>query len=230
MEPITAGVLLSRTFMVFFRHFGIFMTITLLVNLPVFLIMRVTGQVMVFLGFIAGAMASCTIGYGVMQDFRGRRVEFGECLSVGFSTIPRVFVVSLLTGLATFAGFMALIIPGVMVSVMLSTAPVVAVMERLGGVDALARSARLTEGHRWQIFLLYVALSLLVVGPAVLFSAQAGDPDSVGDGSFSAGQILGEVAGTLGSALFATAPAVVYHALRTQKEGVDTATIASVFD
>ncbi|MCK6574976.1 hypothetical protein L6V77_28220 [Myxococcota bacterium] len=252
MEPITAGPLLSRTFSLFFRHFGPFTVITLLVNLPAILVtasvilsldradpsawqskLQFAERFSQYTGFITGALASGAISYGVMQDLRGRPVGFGECLSVGFGAMPRIIVISLLTGLATLAGFLLLIIPGVIVSVMLSTAPVVGVVERLGGVEALKRSASLTEGHRWQIFALYFVLGLLILAPSVLVGVMAGNPGATLDEVYATivqVSIIGDAAGVLVGALFATAPAVIYHALRTQKEGADTEAIASVFD
>jgi hypothetical protein len=252
MESIAAGPLLSRTFALFFRHFGAFTTISLLVNLPAMLVsawvilsldrgdptewqaqLTFAERFSQFTGFVTGALASGAITFGVLQDLRGKPTGFAECLSVGFSAMPRIIIISLLTGLATLAGFIALVIPGIIVAVMLSTAPVVGVIERLDGLDALKRSADLTSGHRWQIFALYFVLGLIILAPSLLVGSMANDPGETLDEIYATivrVTIIGDTAGVLVGGLFATAPAVIYHALRTLKEGADTESIASVFD
>jgi hypothetical protein len=106
------------------------------------------------------------------------------------------------------------------------------VVERLGALAALARSARLTRGRRWAIF--GVTITPLVVVYA-LYAATAMLLDIVAP-ELDASATVTLVRGTdyfisaLSSAYFAVQSTVLYYYLRREKDGVESGEVAHVFD
>jgi hypothetical protein len=115
----------------------------------------------------------------------------------------------------------------VVVSVLLvrwSLALPACVVEGLGVVDSLGRSARLTKGHRWKIF----GIILLVCAPLPAVTAILGAAMSWLGPAF---QYLGQfVLGVAWITSFNSVLTVIYHDLRVANEGIDSGQIASVFD
>jgi glycerophosphoryl diester phosphodiesterase family protein len=98
------------------------------------------------------------------------------------------------------------------------------VVEGLGLVDSLERSATLTKGHRWKIFGIIVLLCAPLPAATALFGAAM----SLFGPAF---QYLGQlVLGVAWIAGFNCVLTVIYHDLRIANEGLDGGQIASVFD
>lgn len=74
-------------------------------------------------------------------------------------------VVAVIVGAAMLLGSFVLVVPGVLAFVVWSLAAPVTVMERSGPAASLARSARLTRGHRWRI--LGVMLLIVIITVAI---------------------------------------------------------------
>lgn len=71
---------------------------------------------------------------------------------------------SMILGVAVLIGFLLLIVPGIFLSIIFGFALYIVLEERLSPIEALKESARLTKGHRWQIF----ALGAAIVGINIL--------------------------------------------------------------
>ena len=128
------------------------------------------------------------------------------------------------TFLAALAGI-ALVIPAFIVFTMLAVAPPACVVERLGPIKSLKRSARLTKGHRWKVFGLWLATigsGMIVQGVLVGVAVKIG--------GLPLGLLTQFLVGALWGAFYAILVVVAYHDLRVAKEGVDTDQIAAVFD
>jgi hypothetical protein len=85
--------------------------------------------------------------------------------------------VSILFGLATAVGFLLLIIPGLILTVIWSVVAPVTVLERPGVFAAFGRSRDLVRGNGWNVFgvIVLVFLSVLVVSiAAALLAASLG--------------------------------------------------------
>ena len=166
-----------------------------------------------------------TVLYGAFQQMQGKRFDLGESLKVGFSRIPALLGVGILVSLALFFGALLLVFPALMFLCAYYVAVPVCVIERPGIFRSLSRSRELTKGMRWQIFGLIAVVFVLaiVVGGLMLVVGRA-----VG------GQVAGTVAQfvwqSVASSFGAVLVAVVYHDLRTSREGVNVGEISSVFD
>lgn len=90
----------------------------------------------------------------------------------GFQYGGTLAVISLLTSLLTSAGFVLLVVPGIVWALMFSFAPIVVLdrssdgnkLSRIGAIEAMKRSKDLTEGYRGVLF----GISLLLVLPLVV--------------------------------------------------------------
>ena len=82
----------------------------------------------------------------------------------------------LLAALIIVAGFILLVIPGIIASLGLGFAPYIVIDRPLGPVESLKESWRITKGNKWRIFLFGLALlgvnilGLLAIGIGVLIS------------------------------------------------------------
>jgi hypothetical protein len=79
----------------------------------------------------------------------------------GFHRLGSVLLVSILVGLATIAGFILFIIPGIWIGVRLAVSVEALVVEGRRGTQAMGRSWELVGGHWWHAFGALVVAGLL---------------------------------------------------------------------
>jgi hypothetical protein len=101
--------------------------------------------------------------YALAMRMQGEVVTYSEAMSVGFRRWGPLFAANFFAGIIVLLGFLALIVPGIMLQVRYSLLDSAVVLER--HPTPRPRSASLTEGRRWQIFWAY-ALFFLVYAPA----------------------------------------------------------------
>jgi hypothetical protein len=92
----------------------------------------------------------------------GNAPGLNEAYLWSLSKLPKLALAAVISWLLTMLGFVLLIIPGIILSIVFSLVYPVAVFEKGSAIDALRRSAYLTRGHRGSIFLAYVVIFLLV--------------------------------------------------------------------
>jgi hypothetical protein len=99
--------------------------------------------------------------YAFAQLKEGRRPSYVEAISVGLRTWGRLFSARFFAGVWIVFGLILLVVPGIVLMVRYAFIDAVVVLEGVGG-DVLEgvgsdyarrRSAELTRGFRWQIFL-----------------------------------------------------------------------------
>jgi hypothetical protein len=193
-------------------------------------------------------LTTAMITYGVFQEMRGKNLSLGSCLSVGLSSLLPVISVAFLQlvffigSMALILGatvvlatmFLAggaracgvLLIPLLLFALVFPfmlwlrffVAVPAAIEERPGALNALRRSAFLTDGQRWRIFGVILVLSVLQF---VVLLASLQVP--------VAGPFLQPLGSLVTTALLATTCAVIYYRLRSFHESIDVDQIASVF-
>lgn len=176
------------------------------------------------------------VTYGTVRHLSGERARLGEMLRIGLRRGLPVVGVGLLLWVGVTVGLVLLVVPGVLLMVATSVAIPAAVVERPGVLGAIRRSLALTRGRRWA--LLAVGLSILVtvwvlaavlqVGAMVLLVTLL--PAARGPNAAFAVIVASQLGNVLFSALPLIGMAVAYHDLRVEKEGVDTAALARVFE
>lgn len=117
---------------------------------------------------------------------------------------------AILVGLGVFLGFLAFVIPGLVLLTQWSVAAPAVVIERQGATKAISRSRQLVQGNGWQVFgVLIVTVVIILVADAVFLSIAAAI--SGGTVSIAAANL---VAGVLTAPVFALASSVLYLSLR----------------
>jgi uncharacterized membrane protein len=118
------------------------------------------------LGSIATSILSLWLTVGLIRALLklvdGRRPEFADLFRATPMQVLVYLGASIVVGIAVFIGLLLLIVPGVILALMWCMFPFLIVDRDAGPIDALSRSARLTKGARWDLFLLYLA-SIVVV-------------------------------------------------------------------
>jgi hypothetical protein len=174
---------------------------------------------------LAGPLVTGAITFGVAQELRHREASIGDCLRLALSSVLAILGVALLQSLVVLGGLFLCIVPGIVAGVVLCVSVPAALEERNGVVAALHRSADLTRGHRWEVagvLLSFAALQYVL--PRLASLAVPGGGITIGH------QLPSTVAGLIGTALQATADAVMYYRLRSAAEGVGIAALPSIFD
>jgi hypothetical protein len=241
MQEFRIGDVLSRSFSIFFKNFVPFMLLTAIVYTPL-IVMAVRasqgdvwggmeGEEDTIEGFVTNIgtlllqlVASAAVMYGVIQQLRGQHANMGACLAMGVRRLLPVIGSGLLMILAIGLGFIALVIPGIIVYLILYVTIPVTVIERPGVFAALSRSSDLTKGYKGHIFLIVLLLWLLGFGLTwVAGNVQESLPSSVG-------LVVSLTVNVFTGALGAVVSAVVYHDLRAIKEGVNVDDLVRVFE
>jgi hypothetical protein len=185
---------------------------------------------------------------GAFQRLRGEPLRVGVALQRALARLLPLVAVGILVTVAMFGVFLACIavvwvlglmlgglagvlmlgvfVPIFILGVMWSVVVPACLVEGLGPVASMARSADLTRGYRWKVAGIMLLLGLIALAALIiliiLFAMTRFSPVPT---------LIFEVAGgAVWTAYLDCALIMIYHDLRVAKEGVDTSQIASVFD
>ncbi len=168
-------------------------------------LLGLTGSIiLLFAGLIVGLIGQVLYtGYVVklVQDVRdGRRdSSMSELFEAAAPYVTTLILNGILYGLAVFLGFLALIVPGlILITIWAVVAPSI-VVEDQGVFGAFGRSRELVRGDGWSVFGVIVVAFLIVLIVGGVFAVIGA---SIGD----AGRV---VLGTLGSVLVVPVQALV---------------------
>jgi uncharacterized membrane protein len=185
---------------------------------------------MVFTVLAQGALVRATIA-----SSHGERATFGECLSTACRRLLPLLGLGIISGLGVGFAAILLIVPGIILAIMWYVAAPVVIAEREGVFAALGRSAELTEGERWNVFVVLLILFALLVGLVILAAIVGGIAGATGmlsgGGNAMAFLVGGAtmVSGTISAAIAGALPTAVYIELRGLKEGPETQGLDAVF-
>ncbi len=186
----------------------------------------------VMAGVLAGSLASVLavvaagfIVYGTLRELQGQPASLGELLRHGLATLAPVLVVAVLSTAIVYLGLAAVVIPGLVLSVMFWVAVPVVVIERRSALASLRRSSDLTRGYRWPIFGLLMLSLAIYAGFGYLFAVFLDYETNY------LRSLIFEWGFTVAlDAFFAVLATVTYFDLKRIKEGGDIDQIAAVFD
>ena len=189
-----AGDVMGPTLRVYQKHFVLVGILVVVTTLPVALLQYAgilaltaaadeaarTGATLTFalttqlfaglLSFVGTTLLSGALVYAVVDIQRTGTAAAGESLRRGLRALPKVFLVTLLYTFVTVIGYILLIVPGIIFSLMYAVAVPVAVTENLGPFASLKRSAQLTDGYKGLIFLTYFLWGLIIAALNMLVS------------------------------------------------------------
>lgn len=146
--------------------------ISLVANLPKFAMGEYRGAaaaltiVLVLFQYFVQYIGQVATVHGAERLLAGSNYTIGEALGVGIRRFPSLLGLGILTALAVLVGLVLLVVPGLIVAVMLVLGMPACVIESLGPIESMKRSAFLTKSNRWRIvgsFLLVVFVPLVAV-------------------------------------------------------------------
>jgi hypothetical protein len=169
--------------------------------------------VAVAIGVIIAAVLQAAILRAVAQATIGDPVDVEASYRWGLRRFGSVLLVSVLVGIVVAVGFIALIIPGIILLVLFSVSVPACVVENRRGTDAMRRSWSLAKDHFWHVLGVIVVTALLVGVVTGVLGAIAGSS-----------ALLGLILGTIGQVLVAPFSALVtvllYLDLRARTERI----------
>lgn len=263
LRAMGVGDILDETFRLYRRHFSSFVLVMAVVAVPVALlstalnlglglgglqgrfesgrdlapVLAVGGLVGLVggLGYLLSSGAAVRLAADAIL---GRPLDVGAAYRDALGRLGPLFLVTLLTGLATGLLVITCIgIPfGVYFGIGWSVVYPAITLERFGAVGSMRRSSGLIGGQRWRVLGIVVLISLLV---SILVSLPSGlvgvftgllttaDPSP---GSFIVAQVVSGVMSALGQALFGSVIwitlTILYYELRVRKEAFDLEQLA----
>ncbi|HSN14996.1 MAG TPA: hypothetical protein VLT61_10210 [Anaeromyxobacteraceae bacterium] len=239
-RTFSVGGALSRVPSTWARNAAPFTVVALLVQLPAFALAvgrralygPVTGPdlVQTIADNVLGLVTAGALTYGVLRALHGEKTSAGAMLAVGLRRFGRIFTTSLAVSVVVFAGSLALLIPGIVALAGLFVAVPAAVAEPgLGAlVEAPRRSWELTKGRLFPVLGVVVVafgvFTLAMTLVVVLLKL------AVGMVPWPAGLALSRTCMAIAAGVLYSVPAVVYHDLRVEKEGVATEDLVKVFE
>jgi len=188
--------------------------------------------------FLSLSVMQAAIVHATVLYLNGRKSRPMDSLFIGLAALLQLILITLLVLLGITVGIVLLVIPGLILMVMWSVAVPACIVDRTGVTGSLSRSRELTRGHRWAIFGLLVAFTILIIVISVSLAALVGsvaipispeDKAAVYNPSFAQAAyavITAIISSVIGSALTAS----IYYELRVLKDGIGPEALAAVFD
>lgn len=258
LRPLSTGELLDRTFSLYRSHFGLFLGIFALPYMVV-LAFQLVGLVFQssaprlpnilltlawsvgagLLTLVVSAVSQAATVVAVSNFLLGRPASVTDSFSAVKGEILGVLGLSLLVSVAAGFGFVAIIVPGVLLLIMWSLAVPVKVLEHKGIFDSMSRSMELTKGHWGRIFVIGLLILALKFGVSSLLQwpvlIAAGFSIRGGVHQLTVGWqvallVSAFVSTSLVGALATIAFSVVYYDERVRKEAFDLQLMMTTLD
>jgi len=258
LRPLSTGELLDRTFSLYRSHFGLFIGLFALPHLVVLafqclgVAIKSPGNQLLdvfstlfwslgalFLTTIVSAVSQAATVIAVSQVHLDRPAGVADSFSRVKGEIVGVIGMTILVELGVGAGFIALVVPGIILAMMWSLAVPVKVLENKGATDAMTRSADLTKGDRGRIFVIWLLFVVLSFGVGLLLrwplEMAAGVSSMVGLQRSSRGWQAALLVSTFVSEclvgpLATIAFSLVYYDERVRKEAFDLQLMMTTLD
>ncbi len=164
---------------------------------------------------LVGPLISALHVHAVIEIGEGRRPRIGPVALRGLQVLAVVVAAEIVAGILIGLGFIALIVPGVILSLRWSVVAQTAAVDHEGWMPALRRSAQLTAGHYWHIFRVLLSIGFLTFLIAAIAGAFAG----AGYNTNVASVLIGIAVYTIVASFAALALAVLYFDLRAREAG-----------
>jgi hypothetical protein len=189
----------------------------------------IIGMLVLVVSLIAYLLSQGGTVFAVSEIYLGRSITIAESFRRVSGELLNLFGVVMLNGLATLAGFICLIIPGIYVLCRLIVCVPAALVENIGARDSLERSFELTmdnAGRAFVILLLYFAVAFAAAGlfawPFLIIMAVVAQKDpSQMILWLQLTQVGSFVANVLVTPILTIASAILYYDLRVRKEAFD---------
>ena len=189
---------------------------------------------------IAYFLLAASIARAMLLDRTGSHSSLKDCFAEITRDIYPLAAIAIISSFITVTAVvlasaepltLMLLIPGFYVQVVLAVVVPVRTIERADVTAAITRSMNLTRGHRWPLFGLLMAATVLSLGVELVIYTAFSDPAFAESVSAGRAQLLLIVVLDVANSLInAVAASVIYFELRLIKEGVAPEAVASEFD
>lgn len=240
LRPRDVGEILADAFRLYVRHWQTLIVLVAVIVIPLSIVQVLIGDVWireslteeeVRNGGVDGAFAGWALAAVVVAiasvlmwtvltgaitraaaaTFLGRDMDIGDSYRYGLSRFWSIVLVGLLAALAIAAGFILLVIPGLIVLTFLTCSIQSLVIEDKRGREALRRSWNLVRGFGWQVFGTIIVAGLLTGLVAGVLTAPFGD-------NYAGRAIASAIANVLTMPYMALVGVFIYLDLRVRKE------------
>ena len=178
------------------------------------------------LSSIAAALAIAACFKAISAAYLGERAGVGDSLRYAAGRFLPLIVCYIVMVIILVPAFIALIIPGIWISVKLSMAFPALVCEKAGPLKSIGRSWELTKDNWWRVFgtLVVVVILLFVITLALggVLGAVLLSSDSISEFAFAVlTTLIGLLIAAITYPLIAAVVTVMYYDLRVRNEGFD---------
>lgn len=172
--------------------------------------------------------------FTVINSLNGKPVDLSSAFSAGFRFFFPLLGLGLLMAIGLFFGYLFLIVPGLILTVIWVVAAPALVAEKRGVFESFQRSRDLTRGNRWMIFAIivvyFIVAMILGIAVAGVGFASAGSLAAGASRASLGTLIFTPIVNVISAVLSSAGVASIYYELRTSKEGVSPDQLASAFD
>ncbi len=195
-------------------------------------VLALCGVLIIWLAIYALAVpiADGALTRAVSDRYVGLPTSIGSAYRVVFRIFFPYLLTSLLVGLLFGISFFLCIIPMFVLIAMFAFVSQIMVVENVVGTDAMGRSVRLSEGHRWRaIGLLHITLLVRILLFVGLSLSSQFLLSRVIDSEMTRVLVegaVGNIIGLLLQPLFSVAWVLFYYDVRIRKEGFDLQLLA----
>jgi len=174
----------------------------------------IAGLVAALAGVVMFLVLTGAITRAVAAEVAGEDPSLEQSYRFGFHRLWSVLLVSVLVGLATVAGLILFIIPGIYIGVRLAVSIEALVVEGRRGTQAMGRSWELVGGHWWHAF------GTLVVAWLIIGVVESVITLPFGDTSWFVQGLVSAVATTVTMPYGVLVGVLLYLDLRARKEAL----------
>lgn len=186
-------------------------------------------SIVVGIGLIVGGLMGVVFYAAIIAKINavaeGEELSPKSAMRLGLRLFFPLLGCSLLYALATMLGFVALIIPGVILGLSLALGPYLVITDRMGPIEALKASHKLVWGYWWRTAAIFTVALFIVMTFYVMLGAIGGAAVALGGGSEAAFRLLTTLVAVVGSAVINPAVyafgLVVLNDLKLRKQGDD---------
>jgi len=239
VAELSIGSVFSRTWAVLFKRpflfFGIGVVLyAILILIPIYGLPLINtdveantplnfGFLSILFFFVASLIVNIAVIYSTFGVIKNENFSLSKILARSLSRIGWLLILTILICLCVSLGFLLLIVPGIILSIMFSLSSPACIIERLGPISSMQRSASLTKGNRLIIFgigLLIAIVSIAIAFATLYISTSITNPII----SIIITDLPSLLIGFFGEVMIA----VIYCELRSIKEGVPVESLTEI--
>lgn len=172
----------------------------------------------------AAILSDAAIVYTVAELYCGNsRPIWTTSLNVALGNLHQLFLAGLIIFTGVLIGYGCFVIGGIYVAVLSSLATPVIVVEGKPAVEAIQRSAQLTQGLRWYIVACLTVVFILsyLVSHLLNMLVAPGGPLGLGMWFTVSGSLVNMFVASISVPALAILKCIIYLSIRGEKEGLD---------